>query len=99
MDQKATPIPFLVTWNEIMIAGVIGMIAVAIVVYLLYKLRVSSLKDPKEKFDFINLNEIRWYKRAFFFFAIAAACAVNLYGMDKFTTMGLWFFVRVFFGI
>jgi hypothetical protein len=99
MDQKATPIPFLVVWNEIMVVGTIGMAAVGIVVYFLYKLRVSSINDPKEKYDFINLNEIRWFKRVYFFFSLSAACAVNLYGMDKFTTLGLWFFVRVFFGI
>ena len=99
MDQKANPIPFLVTWNEVMIIGVMATIAIGILVYLIYKLRVSFFKEPKEKYDFINTNEIRWFKRVYFFFGLAAACAVNLYGMDKFTTMGLWFFVRVFFGI
>ncbi len=99
MDQHATPTPFLVTWNEVMIVGTIGMAAIGILVYLLYKLRVSLLKDPKEKYDFINLNEIRWFKRVYFFLGISAACAINLYGMDKFTTMGLWFLVRVFISI
>ena len=82
-----------------MIVSTIALVAIGILLYLLYKLRVSSFKDPKEKYDFINLNEIRWFKRSYFFFGLAAACAVNLYGMDKFTTLGLWFFVRVFFGI
>ncbi len=99
MDQKATPIPFLVTWNDIMMVGVVGMASAGILVYLLYKLRVSYFKEPKERYDFINLNEIRWFKRVYLFFGLAAACAVNLYGMDKFTTLGLWFFVRIFFGI
>jgi len=99
MEQKANPIPFLVTWNEVMIVGVIAMITIGLLVYLIYKLRVSLFKEPKEKFDFINTNEIRWFKRVYFFFGLAAACAVNLYGMEKFTVMGLWFFVRVFFGI
>lgn len=99
MDQKATPIPFLITWNQVMIVGTIAMGALAIIIYLIYKLRVSLLKDPKEKYDYMNLNEIRWFKRVFFFIGIAAACAVNLYGMEKFTTLGLWFFVRVFFSI
>jgi hypothetical protein len=99
MDQKATPIPFLVTWNQVMIIGTITMATIAIIVYLVYKLRVSLFKDPKEKYDYINLNEIKWFQRVFLFIGIAAACAVNLYGMEKFTTLGLWFFVRVFFSI
>jgi hypothetical protein len=82
-----------------MIVGTIGMIAIAVILYLVHKLRVSLFKDPKEKYDYINLNEIRWFKRVFLFFGLAAACAVNLYGMEKFTTLGLWFFVRVFFSI
>jgi hypothetical protein len=99
MDQRANSIPFLEIWNEVMTIGTFGMVAVGLFIYLLYKLRVSLLKDPKEKYDFINLNEIRSFKRVYFFFGLSAACAVNLYGMDKFTTLGLWFFVRVFFGV
>jgi len=99
MNQKADPIPFLVIWNEVMIIGVIAFIAIAIFIYLFYKLKLSGIKDAKEKYDFINLNEINWLKRVYFFFGLAAACAVNLYGMEKFTTLGLWFFVRIFFGI
>jgi hypothetical protein len=99
MDHKATPIPFLVTWNDVMMVGMIVTASIGLLVYLLFRLRVSFLKEPKEKFDFINLKEIWWYKRVYFFFGLSAACAVNLYGMDKFATMGLWFFVRVFFSI
>lgn len=99
MDQKAAPIPFLITWNQVMMIGTIAFGAIAIIIYLVYKLRVSLFKDPKEKYDYMNLNEIRWFKRVFLFIGIAAACAVNLYGMEKFTTLGLWFFVRVFFSI
>ena len=99
MNQKADPIPFLVIWNEVMIIGVIAFIAIAIFIYLFYKLKLSGIKDAKEKYDFVNLNEISWLKRVYFFFGLAAACAVNLYGMEKFTTLGLWFFVRIFFGI
>src|SRR6478609_4802240 len=99
MNQKADPIPFLVIWNEVMIIGVIAFIAIAIFIYLFYKLKLSGIKDAKEKYDFINLNEINWLKRVYFFFGLAAACAVNLYGIEKFTTLGLWFFVRIFFGI
>lgn len=99
MDQKPTPIPFLIAWNDYMIIGTIASITLAILVYLGYRLRVSMLKEPKATYDFINVNEIKWYKRVFFFFGLAAAFSVNLYGMDKFTTLGLWFFVRLFFSI
>jgi len=98
-QQPTTPIPFLISWNQIMTIGAIVMLLVAILVYFLYKLRVSLFKDPKEKYDYILVNEIRWFKRVFFFFGIASACVVNLYGYEKFTDLGLWFFVRLFFSI
>ena len=50
-DQVAS---FLKVWYSIMYIGVIGMIALAIIVYLVYKMRVSALTDYKKKHDFIN---------------------------------------------
>jgi len=56
MNQKADPIPFLVIWNEVMIIGVIAFIAIAIFIYLFYKLKLSGIKDAKEKYDFILID-------------------------------------------
>ncbi|GHN02776.1 hypothetical protein WSM22_42650 [Cytophagales bacterium WSM2-2] len=80
-----------------MTVGTVVTLATAILVYFLYKLRVSLFKEPKEKYDYINATEIRWFKRVYFFFGLAAACAVNLYGYEQFTEIGLPFFVRLFF--
>ena len=98
-QRASTPVPFLTAWNDIMFAGAIIMGALVVVVYLVYRLRVSYFKDPKSKHDFILTQEIRWYKRVFFFLGATAACTINLYGYEKFTEMGLWFFVRLFFSI
>lgn len=99
MEEKAVPIPFLIAWNDYMMIGTISSATIAIIIYLFYKLRVSTIKEPKQAYDYINKNEIRWFKRVYFFFGLTAAFVVNLYGMDKFTTIGLWFFVRLFFSI
>lgn len=93
------PIPFLIAWNEYMIIGTIAAVTMAILIYLFYKMRVSTIKEPKEIYDYINKNEIRWFKWVYVFFGLAIAFAVNLYGMDKFTTLGIWFLVRIFFSI
>ncbi len=66
---------------------------------LLYHLKVSLFKDPKKKFDYINANEIRWYKRVFFFIGLTIACAINMYGYGRFTELDLMFFVRLFLSI
>ncbi|MBS1682954.1 MAG: hypothetical protein JST48_14675 [Bacteroidetes bacterium] len=82
-----------------MFFGVIGFAVLTVAVYILYQVRVSFFKEPKEKYDYINANEIRWYKRVFFFAGLSLACAVNLYGNERLLEIGLLFFVRLFFSI
>lgn len=90
---------FLKVWYSVMSIGVIVMVALSIIVYLVYKMRVSSFSDHKQKHDFINLNEVKWYKWFYFLFGSAAAFAINLYGEEKYNHIGLWFFVRLFVSI
>lgn len=90
---------FLDTWHHIMIIGAIIMTAAGILIYLVHKLRVSTIRSYKAKYDYINHTEIRNYKKVFLCFAIAAAMLINLYGMGKLNTVEVWFFVRLFMSI
>jgi hypothetical protein len=90
---------FLKIWYSSMFVGAIVMVALAIIVYLVYKMRASSLSDNKTKHDFINLNEVRWYKWSYYLLGAAVAFGVNLYGEEKFKDIGIWFFVRFFISI
>jgi hypothetical protein len=80
-----------------MLIGSISLVTMAIIIYLVYKLKVSAIKDFKGKHDFINKSEIRWYKWIFILFGLGAACAINLYGKDELTSVSVAFFVRLFF--
>lgn len=90
---------FLDSWHSIMLIGAIVMAVLAIIVYLVYHLRVSTIKDFKDRHDYINKAEIRWYKTVFFIFGLSVAMFINLYGRDEFGEFGIWFFVRFFFSI
>lgn len=90
---------FVSTWYTAMSMCAIVSVALAIIFFLVYKILVSIKTDPKQKYDYINANEIKWLKRVFFMFGIAAALAINLYGSDKYSGLGLWFFVRIFISI
>jgi len=90
---------FLDYWHSIMIIGAALMITVGIVIYLVHKLRLSAIGSYKHKYDYINQNEIKNYKKVFLCFAIAAALAINLYGMGKLNKVEVWFFVRAFMSI
>lgn len=98
MDGVETQI-FLDAWHSAMLTGAIIMVTVAILIYLVYQLRVSTITDYKTKHDFINSHEIRWFKWVFYCLGIAVAMFINLYGMGKFDQMGVWFYVRIFFSI
>ena len=93
--------PFLEGFHLTMIIGAIGFIVLGFLVYAFYQIRVSMIKDFKEKHDYISVNEISWFKWVFFCFAIAVGMAINLYGMGKanLNDVGMWFFVRLIMGI
>jgi hypothetical protein len=94
-------IRFLLVWHNVMIIGAIVMTATSLLIYLVHKMRVSAIQDPKEKHDYINANEVRWYRWSFIALGAGAAMGINLYGLGQsFTeTLGLWFFVRIFFSL
>jgi hypothetical protein len=97
MDQNAQA--FLRIWHDVMLIGAIVMIAMALIIYLFYHLKVSLIKDLKERHDFVNASEIKWFKWVFHCLGLAAAMAINLYGKDDLSSIGVSFFVRLFFSV
>ena len=93
--------PFLQAWYTAMIAGGILMFALGVIIYLVHNLRVAVIRDFKVKYDYINSHEVLWYKWAFYCFGAGVGLLINLYGASErvLNTIGVWFFVRVFFGI
>ncbi|MBX2966754.1 MAG: hypothetical protein KF845_11440 [Cyclobacteriaceae bacterium] len=82
-----------------MIVGAIVMVALGFLFYLTHNLRVSAIKEYHHKYDYINKNEIRNYKRVFYCFGVAVALVINTYGMGEVKEFGIWFIVRAFMSI
>lgn len=99
MQDNLADTPFLDAWHQSMIFGSILAVAVGIIAYLIYQFKVSSIKDYKQKFDFINAKEIKAYKFVFYCFGLAVAMVVNLYAQGRVHEVGVWFFVRIFIGL
>jgi len=91
---------FLEAWYKAMIAGGIIFFAIGTIIYLIHNFRLAVIKDFKAKYDFILTNEIKWYKKAFLAIAVGTGFFINLYGSgaSNLTTVGVWFYVRIFFG-
>lgn len=97
--QPTSPSSFLDYWHYAMIVGAIIMASFAIVIYLVHNLRISTISDYKSKYNYINQNEIKIYKKVFLCLGIATMLLINLYGMGKLVNLGVWFFVRLFISI
>lgn len=92
---------FLSTWYTAMkLLGIISF-AVSLIIYLIHNIRVSMVKEFKDKYDFLIRNEVKWYRWSTYFIAIGVAFLINLYGANEagLNKVGVWFFVRIFFGI
>ena len=91
--------PFLDLWHLAMIVGAIIMTTAAIGIYIAHNIRIASIKDYKGKYNYINENEIKNYKRVLVCFGLATMLIINLYGMGKLHNLGVWFFVRLFISV
>lgn len=97
--EESTTGGFLATWHQIMIVGAIASSAIALLIYLFHKIRIASIKGFKDKYDYIRKNEIKNYKVAFIFIAVAVAMLINTYGQGELTFDPVWFFVRAFMSV
>lgn len=88
---------FLTAWHNGIIIGAIISITASILVYLFYRMRVSMISDYKDKYDFINQNEIKWFKWVFYLLGLGIGLPINLYGAGN--EVGTWFFVLLFISI
>jgi hypothetical protein len=99
MPLETPDSPFLNAWHQAMIIGAIVMVVVGILIYILYNIRLAAIKEYKAKHDFINKNEIKWFRMVFLCVGIAVGMVVNLYAAGKVHEVGTWFFVRFFIGV
>lgn len=92
---------FLDAFHQSVFIGSMAFVAIGLIIYIFYNIRVNLITDFKEKHDYISVHEIGWLKGMFLCYAVAAGLAINLYGMGKsgFATIGVWFFVRLIMSI
>ena len=97
--RDAEYMSFLEAWSKAMYVSAAVMIIAAIAVAVLYNVKYLSKKTLKEKWDFVNKNQIRYFWYSILCIAIAVAMVANT--IDN-QTVGLsifWFFIRLFISI
>jgi hypothetical protein len=52
---------FVLTWDRYMDYGAVTSIVGAVLIFLYHEFRVLQIKDYKEKYDYVNLYEVRYF--------------------------------------
>ncbi len=88
---------FLGLWDQYMFVGAMACVAVGILILLYHELKVIQIKDYKEKYDYVNQKEIKYFWYSVIAFIAAAAIYANTIATEKIVTDGMrWFYVRLF---
>lgn len=88
---------FIMVWDRFMTLGAYACAGITVLILLYHEFRIFQIKDYKEKYDYVNLHEIRyfWYAVIALIFAVALyanAISTSLVFTDPVT----WFYVRLF---
>jgi len=84
-------------WNRYMEMGAAAWVVLAILIFLYHEFKVMQIKDYKEKYDYVNLNEVRFFWYSVLCIVVAAAFFANTLATEKILSHGiLWFYVRLF---
>jgi hypothetical protein len=97
MENSST---FLTSWNTYMYFGSVAFVAIAVLILLYHEFRVFQIKDYKEKYDYVNLHEVRYFWYAIIALILAAAFFANTLASATIEHEGQrWFYVRLFITI
>ncbi len=88
---------FIMSWDRYMSLSAYISIGIAVLILLYHESRILLIKDYKEKYDYVNLNEVRYFWYSVIAMIIGAAFYANSIGTDMiFSDVTIWFYVRIF---
>src|SRR5213596_143510 len=97
--METTP-TFLTSWDQYMYIGAGVFVAFAVLILLYHEFRVFQIKDYKEKYDYVNLHEVRYFWYAIIALILSAAFFANTLASATIQHEGeRWFYVRLFITI
>jgi hypothetical protein len=99
--QSVSPeyIRFVEVWHQIMYIATGVSIALAIIVFVVHKIKIGAIKTFKGRYDFIRINQIRNYQVVYFIVAAAIFFIGNTVGDETVTKSLIYIFVRAFISL
>ncbi|MEI9917975.1 MAG: hypothetical protein WDO14_04145 [Bacteroidota bacterium] len=84
-------------WNQYMIIIGTGFVVLGALIFLYHEFRLLQIRDYKDKYDYVNTHEIKYFWYAIFMLIIAGFFFSNTVLTHRVITHGmLWFWVRLF---
>ena len=91
------PSNFLETWRYYMYVSSLSFIGIGFLILIYHEFRILLIKDNKEKYDYVNLHEIKYFWYALLSFIAAAFFFANTLATSIIHSSGMtWFYVRLF---
>jgi hypothetical protein len=88
------------SWDDIIILASYASFALAILIFLYHEFRLVIIKDLKEKYDYVNTHEIRYFWYSVLGLILGTALYTNAVVANLFDIRGLTgILVRVFYSI
>jgi hypothetical protein len=88
---------FILEWDHYMGIGTLACVGIAALIFLYHEFRIFQIKDYKEKYDYVNLHEIRYFWYVVLALIFAGAFFANTVRTEDIIHKGqLWFWVRLF---
>ena len=90
---------FFSMWLDAMTIGAGICLVIAIIIYLIHKIKVAGIKDYKAKYDYLSTKEIKFFRASIIAIAVGVGMIINTYGKDVQTFDFVWFFVLIFISV
>ncbi len=96
--METTP-DFVLALDSYLRPGAIYCVALSVIIFLYHEFRILLIKDYKEKYDYVNQNEVRFFWIAILPIILAVAFYLNsiaAHATSIFGTIATWFYVQTF---
>ncbi len=97
--MESTYSKFLEIWQIFVIGLTIVSALAGIILFIVHKLRISSIYDYKQKYDYIGANDTKMMFYVIVAFSISLTAFINSVYHDTVIVSVVWFFVRMFIAL
>lgn len=97
--MNESTINFLTNWNNIMMILAPSIALIGIIIYVFYKIKLSTTKVLKDKYDLVSKHEYKFLMSTHVAIATAIFLLCNTYAAEGLNHSFMWFWIRMFISL